>query len=254
MAGETTAESILLYVSEPEGSGSSEREFDIADADEDSPVRFAIADTVVVRGLVADMRDSAVQLIARVTFRRLTEYEELSPDLVSTESRDRTDATEPGDTFNYEVRLVPGHYYVEVEPTLNSSFQVPDQLFYPLRTEIDVTSRDTPQVVDFEYGLDTIIVTSVVIGPEGSPIGGVRIYAYDSATERRISNVAMTGCMDEVTCGRFSIALPPDTGEFRLRLRGSDSQPLIPTMDHSQHFSARLDTNGDGALDADEIG
>ena len=254
VAGETTAESILLYVSEPEGGGSSEREFDIADVDEDGPVRFAIADTVVVRGLVADLRDSAVPLIARVTFRRLTEYEELSPDPVSTESRDRTDATEPGDTYNYEVRLVPGRYNVEVEPTLNSSFQVPDQLFYPLRTEIDVTSRDTPQVVDFEYGLDTIIVTSVVIGPEGSPIGGVRIYAYDSATERRISNVAMTGCMDEVTCGRFSIALPPDTGEFRLRLRGSDSQPLLPTMDHSQHFSARLDTNGDGALDADEIG
>jgi hypothetical protein len=88
----------------------------------------------------------------------------------------------------------------------------------------------------------------------------VRVFAFDNATGRRISNVAVTQCLEPGDeCGRFSLAVPDDTGNFSLRLRGSDTQPLLPTMerdyvaDWGDDWFGDSDLDGDGRLDEREM-
>lgn len=260
VSGAGVEESLVFFVSEPQGGSSGEERYDVVSANADGQIVFALSDTVLVTGIVADSREEYLPVASRLTFRRQTEFAGLSPEPTYAESLDRTDVDDHGQYINFSVRLVPGRYEVEIEPTQDSSFQVPYQLYYPLIEVIDVQSTEDTVRREFEYTSDTRIISSVVIGPEGEPTGGARVYALDSETGRRISNVAMTQCVDpgdeDSGCGRFSLALSPDVGgEILLRIRGSESQPLLPMMDHRLYYTfTELDNDSDGHLDSEEVG
>ncbi len=251
--GGAPGEIVLVHVSEPQSGGSSERRFELDSFSDELPLDFSLPEAVMVRGMVVDRRGDEFPLDARLTFRRQAQFTDLAPEPAYVESHDRTDMDDLGRWYNYQVRLVPGTYEVEIEPTSGPA----PQLYYPLRALVEVDDNGGVVWHDFSYEADTHLLSSVVIGPDGAPIGGVRVYAYEIEGERRISNVAVTQCGapddPESGCGRFTLALPPDTGTFQLRLRGSDSQPLLPNMNFPEISFDGLDRDADGRIEVDEM-
>jgi hypothetical protein len=142
--GGDVTDTLVFFISAPQGSGSSERRFEASAVADDQPFRFTIVETVLVRGLVDDQRDGLVALQASLTFRRQSEFNGLRPEPTYTETTPGIHIDDHEMPYNYEVRLVPGNYEVEVEPSQDGSGPVSHQSYYPLRQTFEVTADRSP--------------------------------------------------------------------------------------------------------------
>lgn len=252
-ADQTTTETIVVTVSDSQMGISGEHRFELDETGVSEPFSLTVAEPVSFTGQVVDHRHERGVVPARLTFRRQSQFDNLDPEPIYAVSDDSVLEDDQGELYNYQLRVVPGRYEIEVEPLLEADVLASAaQDYYPQRRSCAIPSDECE--ASFEYVDTSGVIESVVIGPEGEPIGGVRVYAYDVNDGRRISNIAVTSCEDgglPRDCGRFRITVPETTDEFRLHLNGSKNRPLLPVLELGP-YSFGLDKNSDHRIEIDD--
>ena len=245
-------ETLVITVSDPSLGTSAELEVGLDEADVQYPLEVALPDPVTVRGSVVDSRDGEQFIAARLTFTRQSTHEELAHEAIVIQSAETATEDDQGDLFTYQLQLTPGTYEVVVEPAVEAGEAMATRRYYPLRRVCQIPSDQCQ--TDFVYGDDTVVVESTVKDPYGELARGVKVYAFNADTGRRLSNVA-TIAIDSDEAGAFSLALPPllEEEQFRLHISGVDENPFLPVLELGP-YSISNDSDGDGRIVERELG
>lgn len=252
-------ETLFFYVTDPQVGVAAGQQVELADVDLDGGLSLPMGEPIAVRGLVIDEASGETPLAARLTFRRSSHFAGASREPVYVEASDQLLSDETTEPYNYQVRLMPGVYEVEIEPSIDALEEAPShQRFYPLRRELDLSDSRGQFIRDFAFPADRRTISSLILDVGGVSLSGVRVYAFDTDDGRRISNVATTSCgVDQSPdeCGRFTLSVPPEVNAFGLRFSGSAERPLLPIIEAGDYTFAAFDTEEPiDAITSDELG
>lgn len=256
------SETLVISITDEFGM-SSEQLVEVSSESAGQPLDIAVPDPVQVTGLIMDLRGETNEVLeANVTFTRLSQYPPtLEARPITVVSSADMIPNELDLDYNFTVGLVRGRYSVEAVPIEPAGADPSVRLYYPIQQacEVDLDSFECHSAFEIPeptlelfYPRDTRVISGRVVGPEGEPIGGARVYAANASG--RISANAVTGCdadrPDE--CGRFTLAVPPTTDQFSLQLSGpADPQSLEDALRPTivvGTFYFTLDANADGRL------
>jgi hypothetical protein len=259
-----TPYSLVLRVLRPDTGVSSEHRLAAGEVRAGDPTTLHAPQLLVVRGMVDDEREGGTPepVAARIAFTRQSALAGLPPEPIYAESgTGDDDLIREGDRLsNFQTRLVPGTYDVEVEPMVGTSAEGPEQDYYPLRSVVSIEGPNAGDVFfhgeQLRYLSESRYIEGVVSDAARQPLGGVRVFAHEPETGRRISNIALTECEEGQpdACGRFRLAVPPETSAFLLRIEGGQTSPLLPEIDRGGYDFVQLDRNQDGIVTAAEFG
>ncbi len=249
--------SVVLHVTDPQLGTTTEQEVDLPDSDSLQPWNIAVSDPILVRGLIEHDEDDGV-VAAWLTFRRVSEVTEGVEAPIYVEASRDVEADDDGREFNYQVRLLPGDYELDLEPSAAAT-NPSEQETHPIHLRVSIDSSTAEEGLALTVPLESRRISSVVVGADGTPLGGVRVFAFSEETGLRVSNVAVTACETEPPldqdCGRFTIAVPANFDAFRLRLSGTETQPMLPIIEFGTFSFEEIDmSEPNDTITVDELG
>ena len=188
---------------------------------------------------------------ARIEFRPVaTSFPET---LRGTISASTTEGTS-GSTGHYEANLLPGTYDVLIYPTSPDSELLPP--LYPERIAMD-SGGGTNQ--DFSYPNELTTLTGTLLLANDDPVPhGLRIWAVDATTQRRVSTTSATGTNLSDTCtddcaGSFSLVLSPTAREIKILVTPGDTADAAgyPTISLGSYSVVELDSDENYLINLD---
>lgn len=251
------SEEVVLYIFDPTLGVPTEHQYELS-SEIDGALNINLDEPVLVRGIVSDERADGAPIAARLTFRRQSSFSGASMEPVFVDASAEITRADDGFEHNYQTRLTPGDYEVDVEPTATGS-DSPDVTWrmvrYPLRVQRTIDSSGGTDVQHFVVSSETRTISSTVVDAAGTPMGNVRVYALDSATKRRVSGVAVTQCegdpATDETCGLFELTVPSTVESIKVHFSGAESSSLLPIVETSAFtLSEAVEDLGDVAFPA----
>ncbi|MBW2264163.1 MAG: hypothetical protein JRG91_19535 [Deltaproteobacteria bacterium] len=212
---------------------------------------FQITTSVVARGTVFLSPASEDGVEARIEFRPVaTTFPETLRKTVSTSTTEEAG----GGTDSYEVSLLPGTYDVLVYPSSPDSDLLPP--LYPERIAVDT---DGSTLHHFAYPTDLTTLTGTLHLANDDPVPhGLRIWAVDATTGRRVSTTSVTGtnlsdtCIDDCA-GSFTLVLSPTAVDIEIRVTPDDTADAAgyPFVSFGSYSVPELDLDEDWLINMD---
>ena len=158
------------------------------------------------------------------------------------------------DVERYEVNLLPGIYEVQIFPMSPHGDLLPP--YYPDRIAVDSGgSRDQ----NFYYPSDLTTLAGTLLLANDDPVPhGLKVWAVDVSTRRRVSTAAVTGTNLSETCtddcaGSFVLMLSPSVTQFEILVTPGDTADAAgyPVISFGSFSLTELDIDEDGLVNMD---